>query len=350
MVVSHEALEALAAKAGDEPAALMHIARRMAETRPQRAVELATRILAMAPPRPIAAAAEALIGKMVPNWHFVIVRDPARNQAYDRALRNAVTPQSRVLDIGSGTGLLAMMAARAGAAEVISCEQNPAVAQAARRVLAANGLEDRIRLIDKHSSRLNPLDDLGGPLDIVVSEIVSNNLLGEACLPVMEEAAQWLKPEGRMIPEAGTVRVALGWSDLPQKHRMGTVDGFDLSAFNCVSQQVWPLRIGDPEISLRSSSADLMTFDFRSGGPFRPRETRTTVIADGRPANGVIQWIRLKLDETVAYENHPEPGAKSCWAALFYCLPEVIERPAGEAVRIAGAHDRATLFIWVDPA
>lgn len=346
----YEALEALARKAKNNPRALLHIAQAMIATRPRRAAALAIEILAMRPPVPIATAAEALLKDMVPSWHFVITRDSARNAAYDQALRRSVTPQSRVLDIGSGTGLLAMMAARAGAAEVFTCEQNAAVAEGAKRVLEANGLGDRVRLIGKHSSEIDLERDLGGPVDVLVSEIVSNNLIGEGCLAVMEEAAVWLKPGGRMIPQAGTVRVALVWSDAAESQDMGIVEGFDLSAFNMLGGAARRHPVGDPRIDLRSSSADLMQFDFRSGGPFPPHEAHATVIADGRPANGVIQWIRLTMDDDTVYENRPAPGAQSCWAALFYRLPEIVERPAGEAVRIAGTHDRVSLFIWVEAA
>lgn len=345
----HDALEILAGKAAGNPQALMGVARAMAETRPDRAAALAHAVLEMAPPAAIATAAAALLKEMVPDWHFVIVRDQMRNHAYEAALRRAVTPESRVLDIGSGTGLLAMMAARAGAGEVITCEQNPAVAEAAGRVLKANGL-DRIRLIDRHSSELDLERDLGGPIDVLVSEIVSNNMVGQGCLPVMEQAARWLKPGGRMIPEAGSVRIALAWSEAAAQRRMGLVEGFDLSAFNTLEGTAQVHKVGDPGLSIRSSTADLMRFDFRSGGPFPPGEARAELVSDGRPANGFIQWIRLEMDESITYENRPEPGAKSCWAPLFYPLPGTLDCAAGETVRVVGAHDRVSLRLWIDAA
>ena len=49
-------------------------------------------------------------------WHFGMLNDAERNTAYDRALRARVRAGDMVLDIGAGTGLLGMMAARAGAA------------------------------------------------------------------------------------------------------------------------------------------------------------------------------------------------------------------------------------------
>lgn len=67
----------------------------------------------------------------IPKCHFRIVRDGVRNPAYDDALPRAVKPALRVLDIGAGTGLVAMMAARAGARDVVTCEMNPAIADGA---------------------------------------------------------------------------------------------------------------------------------------------------------------------------------------------------------------------------
>lgn len=344
----HDALELLAEQAGNDPSALLMVARAMAATRPERAVEIAKHIMNMVPGTDLARAAAMILKDMVPGWHFVIVRDAVRNAAYDQALRKAVTPDSRVLDIGTGTGLLAMMAARAGARDVFTCEQNAAVTHGAAAVLAANGFADQIRLIEKHSSQLDCDRDLGGPVDVLVSEIISNDVVGQGCLAVMEQAGRWLKPNGKIIPQAATVRVALAWSDAAEARRLGTIDGFDLSAFNSLERAVQQHAIGDTRLDIRSSVADLIHFDFRSDGPFRPVDARTMVISDGRPFNGVLQWLRLDMDESIVYENRPRAGAKSCWAALFYPLGQSIEPENGQEVCVAGAHDRASLHIWVE--
>ena len=47
------------------------------------------------------------------NLQYAMLNDHARNAALRRALEKAVTPDSRLLDIGAGSGLLSMMAARA---------------------------------------------------------------------------------------------------------------------------------------------------------------------------------------------------------------------------------------------
>ena len=87
---------------------------------------------------------------------------------------------------------------------------NPTIADMATQIIARNGFSDRVRVIAKHSDTLDVQADLGGPMDILVSEIVSNNLLGEDVLPAHERAVRnLLKPGGRVIPARGAIRVAL---------------------------------------------------------------------------------------------------------------------------------------------
>lgn len=64
------------------------------------------------------------VRRAVPRWHWEMLHDEERAELYDRAIRRAVAsdPGSLVLDIGAGSGLLAMMAARAGARQVVACE------------------------------------------------------------------------------------------------------------------------------------------------------------------------------------------------------------------------------------
>src|SRR5215217_2276682 len=92
--------------------------------------------------------------QIVPRWHFEMLNDEKRNETFRRALTNAITPETIVLDIGSGTGLLAMMAARAGAKETVTCEMVPLLAELARDIVVLNGLSDRIVTLDMKSTSL----------------------------------------------------------------------------------------------------------------------------------------------------------------------------------------------------
>ena len=73
----------------------------MSNDREARAVELARRALVLAPDDgEVKSIAGAVLRRLVPGWHFSIVRDEARNRAYDEALRRNVRPGMQVLEIG----------------------------------------------------------------------------------------------------------------------------------------------------------------------------------------------------------------------------------------------------------
>ena len=346
---SVHSFEALVRAAAENPRALLGIARTLlARGERVRARELAACATVLAPLDPEILSLNAeIVSADIPGWHFSIVRDEIRNAAYNEALTRAIRPGMRVLDIGAGTGLLAMMAARAGAAEVVSCEMNPTIAAAAERIVAANGFSDRIRVIAKHSSDLDVEKDLSGRADLLVSEIVSNNMLSQSVLPVHEQAVRHLlKPGAQIIPARGIVRAALAKSDKWPERRMGLVDGFDLSPFNALSPHRISIPVGDDRLVLKSEAADLTDFDFQSGGPFPERRAQTTIEVSEDGANGIIQWISLDMDDHGRYENRPSPGATSCWALQFYPFPETMRPIAGERLNVFCAHDRWTLRIW----
>ena len=349
MAELRDKIAALLPRAEGNPGAMIQLARLMRQDgQRERALGLCRKALALAPAdAELAAQVKQFVSDDVPGWHFVIVRDDARNAAYDAALRRAVRPGSRVLEIGTGTGLLAMMAARAGAAEVITCEMNPSIAQMATDIVARNGLADRVRVIAKHSDALELEADLDGKVDILVSEIVSNDLLGEDVLPAHERAVRHLlKPGGRVIPAHGTVRVALAEDARDDAQRLGEIDGFDLSLFNTLRQPVRQIRTGHERLKLRSEAADLFTFDFGAGEFCAPGRASIACRSDGGRVNGIAQWIALTMDAETHYENRPGPGTTSCWAVLFHPLAQSIDTSPGQEIRVSGSHDRHRISIW----
>ncbi|HWK36403.1 methyltransferase domain-containing protein [Sphingomonas sp.] len=341
-------------RAGDDPRELTTLSR-LARTmgREGDAYPIARRARALAPHDPeIAILTHEPFAAAVPSWHFRIIADHRRNTAYDAAIRRAVTPGCTVLDIGSGTGLLAMMAARAGAGHVYSCEMNPAVAEAARAIVAANGLADRVTVIAKKSTDLDLAVDLGGaPVDVLVSEIISNDLLAEAALPVMNDAVRrLLKPGGRMVPESGQILVALADLPLPEREFLYDVAGFDVSLFHALAERPQLVKTDDPDLRLRSPAKELFHFDFTTGGPWGPLRAWTDCIADGGRVSGVVQWMRFQLDAETVYETRPGPGPSSSWATLFYPFDCPVRPPAGSALRIEGVHDEQNVLLWADEA
>ena len=241
--MTRPSLDVLLSDIAENPVALARFAELLlARGQREQAWTLCERAIALAPgDAEVQAIAAPIFSHQVPGYHFVMVRDTERNALYEEVLRRAIRPDSRVLDIGSGTGLFAMMAARAGATEVITCEANPAVAAVVAEVVAKNGLAESVRVVAKHSSDLEVGVDLDGPADVLVFDNVSSSMIADGVLPSMEQAVRRLMRLGATaIPAGGTVRVALAEDRDALRWRMQTVQGFDLSPFN---------RLASPSIS-----------------------------------------------------------------------------------------------------
>lgn len=160
--------------------------------------------------------------------HIGFLADAPRVDAYRRAIHATVRPGDVVVDVGTGTGVLAFMACEAGAARVYAIEQGPIVGLA-RKLARANGYEDRIHFIREHASRAQ----LPEKADVVVSDLVGEFAFEAGLFDVLTDArARWLKADGRTIPAAITLYLA-PIESASLRHRLRFVDerpaGFDMT-------------------------------------------------------------------------------------------------------------------------
>ena len=94
--------------------------------------------------------------------------------AYSSAMRPGFFQGKVVLDVGCGTGILSMLAAKAGAAKVIGVDASPKIIDTARVTVEANRLADRVRLVAGKIEDMSAADlGLGREekVDIVLSEV-----------------------------------------------------------------------------------------------------------------------------------------------------------------------------------
>ena len=131
-----------------------------------------------------------------PVEHARMLHDNRRTSDYIAALRKAVRPEDIVLDVGTGSGVLAIAAARAGARHVYAVEASD-IADAAERVFAANGVHDKVTLIRGWSRDI----ELPEPADVLVAEVIGNEPFEEEILETTLDARRrLLKPDARLIP------------------------------------------------------------------------------------------------------------------------------------------------------
>jgi type II protein arginine methyltransferase len=286
---------------------------------------------------------------LVPRWHFAMLNDAGRNRAFNRAIRAVVQPTtSLVLDIGAGSGLLAMIAARSGAKRVIACEATKPVAELAEAVVAANGLQQRIRILGQSSLELVVGRDIPHKADLLVTEVFDCGLLGESAIPTIRHARQSLLSEAAtIIPRAGRVFAAL--LDSEQIHRLNHVraaSGFDVQLFNRFSTlRYFPVRLNTWRHRLLTRPQKIFSFDFQYGS-LQPaqREIEFLATSSGR-AHGVVFWFQLDLTDHITISNSPH-NRTTHWMQAVQCFQSPTLVKAGQAIRGIASHD--DMSIWFD--
>ena len=249
-----------------------------------------------------------------PQYHFAMLRDDARARAYDDAIARQVRRviesegSARVLDIGAGSGLLSMMAARAGASVAVACEWHGALAAVARRCVAANGLSSRVTVARADAAKLER-GKLGVPpegCNVVVLDLFDAGLTGEHATWMLDQARRnVLSPDAVVVPAAATM-YCMGVEAYTSEVR-----GFDLSAFNKYrwDKTYETTRMADaPHRALTRPKKCFEFFFDGSRGRAAGRESvlRLETIASGY-MNAVVFWFDLHMDEHETITTAP-PG------------------------------------------
>ncbi|XP_044516496.1 protein arginine N-methyltransferase 7 isoform X2 [Gracilinanus agilis] len=147
-----------------------------------------------------------------------MLHDKDRNVKYYQGIRAAVKrvkekgQKAIVLDIGTGTGLLSMMAVSAGADFCYAIEVFKPMADAAVKIVEKNGFSDKIKIINKHSTEVSvgPDGDMQCYANILVTELFDTELIGEGALPSYEHAHKNLVEENcEAVPHRATVYAQL---------------------------------------------------------------------------------------------------------------------------------------------
>lgn len=163
---------------------------------------------------------------------YECLADAERTEQFAAAIREVVRPGDEVLELGTGTGILALLAAAAGARRVVSVEICRPMADIARRNVVANGLESVIEIVvaDAVCSR-----DLGGPYHVLIAEMVTVGLIEEQLVPAFNNvvSSRALRSDVRCIPTVNRTFVELVDTDF-------TFLGFQMPTVQI--EQTWQAR------------------------------------------------------------------------------------------------------------
>lgn len=138
------------------------------------------------------------------SYQHNLLRDAGRLDAYAKAVALAVRPGDVVADLGSGSGVLAHLAARAGARKVYAVEANRHTAAALRRLLERNGDLGAVEPVEADAERWVPPE----PVDVVVAELMETGLLHEPMAAALRHVhAAWPRRPRAVVPAGATLLV-----------------------------------------------------------------------------------------------------------------------------------------------
>jgi SAM-dependent methyltransferase len=264
------------------------------------------------------------------NTHKDMLRDVVRTSAYAEAIRGLVKPGQRVIDFGSGTGVLAIFAARAGA-EVDAIERTAMVVHA-REIARLSGCPGiRFHHADHESFRGD------GRADAIVSEWMGHAVFYESMLePLISLRRRWLVPGGVMLPARIDLACALVTDE----------DLYEDGSF--LERRPYGIDFG-PIASLPLRQTRLVTLDeHQIAGPVcalasldmrsieqTPAQLAGTLVPNSdAPAFGLLLWFEAELVPGVSLGTGPK-HPPTHWRQVFLPFPQPLETLAGRPLTIA---------------
>ncbi|XP_011911056.1 PREDICTED: protein arginine N-methyltransferase 7 isoform X8 [Cercocebus atys] len=303
-----------------------------------------------------------------------MLHDKDRNIKYYQGIRAAVSrvkdrgQKALVLDIGTGTGLLSMMAVTAGADFCYAIEVFKPMADAAVKIVEKNGFSDKIMVINKHSTEVTvgPEGDMPCRANILVTELFDTELIGEGALPSYEHAHRHLVEENcEAVPHRATIYAQLvesrrmwSWNKLFPIHLQTSlgeqviVPPVDLE--NCPGApsvcDIQLNQVSPADFTVLSDVLPMFSIDFSkqvsSSAACHSRQFEP--LTSGR-AQVVLSWWDIEMDPegkirctTAPFWAHSDPEEmqwRDHWMQCVYFLPQEEPVVQGSALCLVAHHD-----------
>ena len=210
-----------------------------------------------------------------------------------------------VLDIGCGSGILGMMAARSGAPRVVACDLHDALSSVARRCTAANGLGKQVSVVRRDAALLERGRDVPrSGCNLAVLDLFDCQLTGDGVLDLLAACRKngALTRDHRAVP-AGATLWCMGLEVYTSE-----VEGFDFSPANKHRWDREARTVLLSDVPHRALTRPTKVFDFafdgRGGAARREKVLRAECVQAGY-LNAVAVWFDLHLDEEETLTSAP---------------------------------------------
>lgn len=308
-----------------------------------------------------------------------MLHDTERNEKYYMAISKAIKALRargqpvHVLDIGTGTGLLSMMAATVGADSITACEAFEPMANCAEQVITANGFNKQISLIHGRSTDVTVGKDMKQKANLLVTEVFDTELIGEGAISTYTHAHDNLLLEDCLtVPRAANMYVQpvcsehiRRWNTLqpvPLKpgQPMRVPAAFDQCSGAPSLHDLQLDQISPALFTALSPPVQVFRFDFSQKGALKKKEGSEVNIqaqVDGQ-VDAIFVWWDLEMDpqgeiilSCAPRWAHPLGDKlpwRDHWMQAIYYPSQRLKVKQGETFRILSSHDEYSL--WFETA
>jgi protein arginine N-methyltransferase 1 len=269
--------------------------------------------------------------------HEEMLKDEVRTLTYRNAMfhNRHLFKDKVVLDVGCGTGILSMFAAKAGAAKVYGIEMSNIV-EHAKKIVANNNLANVVEIIQGKVEEVSlPVEKV----DIIISEWMGYCLFYESMLDtVLFARDKWLAPNGILFPDRATLYVSaiedrqykddkINWWD--------SVYGFDMSCIRQVAMTEPLVDVVEAKQVVTNSclikEVDLYTVkkeDLAFKSPFHLQVRRNDYV------HALITYFNIeftKCHKRTGFSTAPE-ARYTHWKQTVFYLDDYITAKNGEEI------------------
>ncbi|KAH3709700.1 protein arginine N-methyltransferase 6-like [Dreissena polymorpha] len=243
--------------------------------------------------------------------HELMIKDKPRTEAYKEFLEKnyRLIKEKIVLDVGAGSGILSLFAARSGAKKVYAVEASGA-ATVCQEIVNRNRYENVISVIH---GRIEDIE-LPEKVDVIISEWMGFYLLHESMLDsVLFARDKWLKSDGIILPSHAAIYVCpVNMSEFCKEkfEFWEDVYGFDFTPFqeqNVAAHLQQPAVTTLKETQLLSSAQCLVKYDLKIvclSDVQEIEEKKTFTITQGSILHGFAAWFDVIFSPGVCTKSN----------------------------------------------
>lgn len=264
------------------------------------------------------------------NYHLSMLVDDVRTGAYGQAISRVVKAGDVVVDLGCGSGILSLLARRAGARHVYAIESE-AVIEMAKLVAAKNGYQDKITFFNDVSFNV----ELPEKADVIVTETMGTFGFEEGILGSLTDARdRFLQPSGQLIPHS--LELFLVPVEMPQFYEhvvdfwVNGCQGFDFSPIRELTvNNFHPLKLHEGTFLAEPTRTESIVF---AETKLAEIDTKVLVYASRRGrCHGFAGWFNAELWPGMRISNGPSDKA-SHWGLAFFPLEKPVRVEQGNRI------------------